>query len=418
MPGQYGVFKHKSLKTYDYWKIDRGMTFPDIDDPVYVKKEIRRLLTKSVEKRMISDVSLGAFLSGGIDSSVVVGLMSEVSDQPINTFSVAFNEKGSDESVYADLIAKRFNTRHTRFTLTSHDLLKELPNALKAMDTPTGDGVNTYILSKIIKSNGFSVAMSGIGGDELFAGYPSFKVYHKMRNDMSLNLTPFFLRYVVGLTCQCFTGSKGRRLAEMLKTKSFNIEYQYKFLRQVFSKIELQKILKDSYAFCNPIEQILINRKDTINTFPFLSQYSIAEFLGYTQNVLLKDADQMSMANSLEIREPFFDFNLIEFVLQIPDKIKYPEYPKRLLVEALSPMLPDQVVHRRKMGFTFPWERWLKHELKHFCMEHLDSLANREIFSKHGLQNLWNNFLQNKNGVKWSQIWLLVVLEAYINENV
>ena len=136
-----------------------------------------------------------------------------------------------------------------------------------------------------------------------------------------------------------------------------------------------------------------------------------------TQNILLKDADQMGMANALEIREPFLDFNLVEFVLQIPDKIKYPKYPKKLLVEALSPLLPDEIVYRPKMGFTFPWEKWLKNELKHFCEIHLNSLGNRELFLKSELKTLWENFLQNKNDIRWSQIWLLVVLEVYISEN-
>jgi asparagine synthase (glutamine-hydrolysing) len=338
MPGQYGIFKDKSLTIHDYWKIETVITFPNIDNPDYVKKEIRHLLTKSVERRMISDVDLGAFLSGGIDSSLIVGLMSEVSNQPINTFSVAFEEKEFDESPYVDLITKKFNTKHSKLTLTSDYLLDELPHALGAMDTPSGDGINTYILSKAIKSFGFTVAMSGVGGDELFAGYPNFKVFHKMKNDAVLNLTQHLLRYPIGLASHFFTGLKGRRLADMLKAKSFNIEHQYPFLRRAYSRAQVQKILINKDAIYNPIEQILMERKNAISKFPSLSQYSIAEFLGYTQNILLKDADQMGMANALEIREPFFDFNLVEFVLQIPDKIKYPKYPKKLLVEALSPL--------------------------------------------------------------------------------
>jgi asparagine synthase (glutamine-hydrolysing) len=417
MPGQYGVFKNGALSVHDYWQIEAAITFPDIDNPAHVKKEIRRLLTESVEKRMISDVSIGAFLSGGIDSSIIVGLMSEISNQPVNTFSVGFDEKEFDESGYVDLVAKRFNTRHTSITLNPNDLLSELPYALKAMDTPSGDAINTFILSKFVKSKGFSVAMSGVGGDELFAGYPNFKVFHKMKNARILNTTPYSVRYPIGLISHVFAGSKGKRLAEMLKAKNFNIENQYSFLRQVFSKAEVQRIISPKYAIRNPIEQILTDRKNAINQFPFLSQYSIAELLGYTQNILLKDADQMGMANSLEIREPFFDFRLIEFVLQIPDKLKYPRYPKKLLVEALSPILPGKIAFRPKMGFSFPWEKWLRQEPKDFCELHINSLANRELFSKERLKILWNDFLQHKNGVKWSQIWVLVVLEAYINEN-
>ena len=175
-PGQYGIFQNGTFSVADYWRIETSIDFPGINDSQQVKKQIRRLLTESVERRMISDVELGAFLSGGIDSSIIVAIMAQVTDSPVNTFSIIFDEKEFDESKYSSLIAKKFNTRHFPITLTSGDFLNELPTALAAMDTPSGDGINSFVVSKVTREAGFTVALSGTGGDELFAGRVGFLV--------------------------------------------------------------------------------------------------------------------------------------------------------------------------------------------------------------------------------------------------
>ena len=147
-----------------------------------------------------------------------------------------------------------------------------------------------------------------------------------------------------------------------------------------------------------------------------LSQFSIAELMDYTQNTLLKDTDQFSMAQSLEVREPFFDHDLIEYVLQIPDTLKYPNYPKQLLVESLGDLLPSEIVHRKKQGFTFPWNHWLKNELKIFCDSKIKSLAKRDFIKSNPTTQLWQSFLENK-GVRWAEVWTLVVLENWLKQN-
>ena len=417
MPGQYGIFKNDDLKLFEYWKLEDERSFKEINDPGIVKKTVRRLLTEAVERRMISDVELGAFLSGGIDSSAVVALMSEVSDQPINTFSVGFKEKAFDESQYSNLIAKKYHTNHTLVTLDPNDFLDELPNALKAMDTPSGDGINTYVVSKATKKAGFTVALSGIGGDELFAGYPHFKLFHKIQHNYLLKAAPGLLLQSAGSIARLFlSGSKGERLVAMTKIKDLNIENLYPLLKQVYSSKAVSRLLNvNSYPY-NRVQILLDKRKINVHKLPVLSQYSVADLLGYTQNVLLKDADQMSMAHSLEIREPFFDHKLIEYVLQIPDKIKYPVYAKSLLVEALGNLLPAEIVHRPKMGFNFPWEYWLKNELRDFAETHLKSLGLLEQFSAAEIDNLWKKFISGSKEVKWIHIWQLVVLSANLTE--
>ena len=139
--------------------------------------------------------------------------------------------------------------------------------------------------------------------------------------------------------------------------------------------------------------------------------------MGYTQHTLLKDTDQMSMAVSLEVREPFFDQDLVEFMLAVPDKLKQPDYPKKLLVGSLKPLIPDAVVFRKKQGFLFPWNIWLRTELRSFCETRLKNMMQRPWIHGQELWRRWQRFLAGDNDVRWSEIWLFVVLEYWLEKN-
>ncbi len=139
--------------------------------------------------------------------------------------------------------------------------------------------------------------------------------------------------------------------------------------------------------------------------------------MGYTQQTLLKDTDQMSMANSLEIREPYFDQDLVEFVMSIPDHFKVPVYPKSLLVESLKPLLPDEIVHRKKQGFVFPWKEWMKNELRSFCDTQVQNISQRDFIQGENLKNYWKRFLSGDPDIRWQEIWLFVVLEYWLAKN-
>jgi asparagine synthase (glutamine-hydrolysing) len=150
---------------------------------------------------------------------------------------------------------------------------------------------------------------------------------------------------------------------------------------------------------------------------PVLSRFSVAELKNYTQNVLLEDADQMSMANSIELRVPFLDKDLVEYVLGVPDKYKYPTTPKKLLVDSLYPLIPDEIVNRPKMGFSFPWELWMRNELKSFCEERIYRLSQRNLFNPDVIISMWKSFIAGNKNVQWFKIWLLVVLEHWLERN-
>ncbi|MCA0238540.1 MAG: asparagine synthase (glutamine-hydrolyzing) [Bacteroidetes bacterium] len=380
------------------------------------QRELRRLLRQAVERQLISDVPLGAFLSGGIDSSAVVAMMSEVSPERPLTFTVGFKEKQFDESPYAALIAKKFNTRHTVLTLEADDFLHELPNMVDALDTPTLDGINTYVVSKMTRKAGVTVALSGLGGDELFAGYATFKRYYEWKQHIFWKL-PGFLRRSAGFALQQLGQStRMRRLGEILSVPAFDIDWVYPQFRGIYDKRTVADMLGHAPA-PNPIFTFLHQHRAAIQRLPLLSQYSVAEMTGYTNHMLLKDTDQMSMASALEVRVPFFDNDLVDYVLSLPDSIKFPHTPKSLLVGALGDLLPSEIVHRPKMGFTLPWEQWLRGELHTFCQQRLDALCDRGLLDPTRIRQMWDQFNRQSHQVLASHIWMLVVLEHWLQKN-
>ena len=399
-----------------YWDITSKPSVDfDFNDQAGVKHQVRLLLRNAVERRLVSDVPLGAFLSGGIDSSAVVGLMAEAGATRPNTFTVGFEEKEFDESNYANVIAKKFNTNHNQVLLQPAVFLDELTNALNAMDTPSGDGVNTYVVSKAIKKSGLTVALSGVGGDELFAGYPFFKQYLQLKKYGAVWPAAKLLRWGAGLALG--NSNKALRMKQLLQAPTASIRYFYPEFRRIISPQLLASLTNWNKSQHTLLERQLTNLPGTLEQFPLLSQVSIAEYTGYTQHTLLKDTDQFSMAVSLEAREPFFDHDLIEFVLAIPDKLKYPIYPKSLLVDSLQGLLPDEIVHRKKQGFLFPWSVWMKKELRSFCESHLQRIAQRDFINGKNLLAYWQRFLNNDASVRWMEIWLFVILEYWLEKN-
>ncbi|HSZ87671.1 MAG TPA: asparagine synthase (glutamine-hydrolyzing) [Puia sp.] len=416
------IIKNKKIVKKKYWNVSQPLSDFDFADEKRVHEKVKSLMLQSVERRLVSDVPVGAFLSGGIDSSSIVGLMAEAGNGKPNTFNISFEEKDFDESYYADVVAKKFNTNHTRILLKPVTFLDELQNAVAALDSPSGDGINTYVVSKVIRGKGIKVALSGIGGDELFAGYPLFDQFLQLRKNAWLWKLPVNARNLLAnIFFKKQSANKQDRLMQLLNLNSPEIENVYPVSRQILSRkliASLTTLLQeDGNEFCTAVQRELINQKENIERLPLLSQVSVAEYLGYTQHTLLKDTDQMSMASSLEVREPFFDPDLVQFVLSVPDKCKKGNYPKKLLIESLKPLLPAEITERKKQGFLFPWELWLKNELYLFCEISINSISKRDFINGENLKKYWNNFLNGDKNTRWSEIWLFVVLENWMEKN-
>ena len=299
--------------------------------------------------------------------------------------------------------------------------LKSLPDALAAMDHPSGDGPNTFVVSQATKEAGITMALSGLGGDELFAGYDIFKQSYSLQDKKWLLSFPKFMRRWAASAMEIYRpGVSSAKIKEVICQDYFDLEYIYQFSRQLTLDKTVSSMLSSSGLPPNKVFELVANGvgygKEGFR-LPFLSRVSYAEFITYLQNVLLRDTDQMSMAHALEVRVPFLDHEFIELVMGVPDKYKYPSTPKKLLTDSLKGLLPKEIIDRPKMGFTFPWQVWLKNELRDFCEERIQQLAQRSYFNQKFILQRWNDFLQDKPGVTWSRIWYLVVLEDWLNTN-
>jgi asparagine synthase (glutamine-hydrolysing) len=417
MPGHSATICGESIAVEEYWAMN-SFAVPGDDKPYEtVCADVHELLLRAVERRLVSDVPFGAFLSGGIDSSIIVGLMSKVALGKVKTFTVTFDEQEFNEARFAKMVASKFNTEHNEIKLNATDFLKELPDALKAMDHPSGDGANSYIVSKATRQAGISMALSGLGGDELFAGYDIFRRSLSLEHKKWIATLPYFARAGAGKLLKTFKpGISSEKIAELLKLSSLDILQAYPLARQVMMDHGLESVLKKERLFPNAVKEILA-RLPKPRPGMSLSAVSLAEAGTYMQNTLLRDTDQMSMAVALEVRVPFLDHTVVEYVLALKDKYKYPSSPKKLLVDAAGVLLPNEIVNRPKMGFTLPWSHWLKNDLKAFCEEKMEALGARDAFDKEHMLDLWKAFLADDPRVKWSNIWYLVALEFWLNEH-
>ncbi len=205
LPGHYLTIENNEVKTQAYWQLEKNINYTSNGKSYEdICKDVRTLFYEAVERRLVADVPFGAFLSGGIDSSAIVGAMSKVSPQQVKTFSMVFNESEFSEASYARIVSEKFKTEHHEIKLSPQDFLQQLPEALHAMDHPSGDGPNTYIVSKVTKQAGITMALSGLGSDELFCGYDVFKRSYKLEQQWWLNFVPRLLRVSGRSSFNCF----------------------------------------------------------------------------------------------------------------------------------------------------------------------------------------------------------------------
>lgn len=409
--GTIATVKGGIMDSRKFWNLDRAKEKFSLTGPYdKVIKQTRELFFQAVEKRMISDVPLGAFLSGGIDSSAVVAAMSQVSQSPIHTFHISFGEGAFSEEKFAHQIAKKYKSDHHSITLTANNFLDELPEAMAAMDHPGLDGPNTYVVSKYAKKAGITVALSGMGGDEIFGGYPVFKYLKSLNKYRVVGKTPvFFRRAMVNLMKKRLPESQRMRLLQFAELKEWDLTHLYGIFRTVFTSEELRQ-------FGLHPQGIKGLELDQSNSQKIITEISVAECKTYLENVLLRDTDQMSMANSLEVRVPFLDKDLVEFVLSLPDDFKPLKPQKKLIIDAMGDLLPEEIWNRKKMGFTFPWKHWVNNELKEFCTQNIGFLQQNSIINASYLQQLLDS-LEAPENETWYKVWNATVLAHWIQQN-
>ena len=248
MPGHFIWMQKNDVQIKPYWQIEKSINYESAEKPYgEICKDVRNLFFAAVERRLVADVPFGAFLSGGIDSSAVVGAMSQVSSQQVKTFSVIFEESAFSEAKYANIIAKKFNTDHHEIKLSPNDFLRQLPEALQAMDHPSGDGPNTYIVSRATRNAGITMALSGLGSDEIFCGYDIFKRSYKLEKQWWLNMAPRLFRVPVGLLMKNFGKTvSSQKTGEIISKPLINFVSAYPLSRQVLLDEQVKKLLNRS----------------------------------------------------------------------------------------------------------------------------------------------------------------------------
>jgi asparagine synthase (glutamine-hydrolysing) len=417
LPGHYMRVTRKGAETVRWWKpvVDEKIVPDSYKD---ICSTVKELFSAAVERRLVADVPFGAFLSGGIDSSAVTAVMSQVSGSRIKTFNITFDSSEFSEAVYARQVAEKYNTEHHEIVLTPEHFLEQLPAALNAMDHPSGDGPNTYVVSEATKNAGITMALSGLGGDELFAGYDIFKRAWDLNEKKWIATIPKFARNAGGRLLRSIKpGVASDKIADVLASDSLDFEAVYPKSREVYNADVTSRLTGNSSHWQFPSLETVYGLHGFNPNTHFLSEVSLAEITTYMQNTLLRDTDQMSMAHALEVRVPFLDYELVNFVLNVQDEWKYPSSPKKLLVDSMSDLLPKEIVNRPKMGFTFPWKEWMKKDLRVFCEAQLQYLGTTGILVNAELIQLWERFLQDDRSVTWSRIWHLVVLGHWMKKN-
>lgn len=369
------------------------------------KEEIAESLRDTVKAHCIADVEVGAFLSGGIDSTAIVSLMKQTGYHKIKTISITFPGNKLDESYFAKIAADKFKTDHHEYPLTEVEVLNDFDRIIDAMDQPTIDGINTYFVSKAAKDFGLKVVMSGLGGDELFGGYSSFLQIPKYRKIKDIPFSkslmklsiPLVKNYLPGKVCEYFS-------APDLPNA------EYKLMRGLFSRAELKELGLD-FDLEHPFDEHYSAKLQKQKVLSSKQLISCLESTLYMQNQLLRDSDIFSMQHALELRVPFVDHKLYETALPYLEDGFNKSWPKKMLCEGTG-NIPDDIMFRKKMGFTFPFGEWIQHgELNKRFKELYDDDSRHNMFDKKGFAKLTREFEEGK--VHWSRLWALGIITSF-----
>lgn len=427
LPGQFMVHSAKSRETTrsTYWQPARAACADVPRSRREVVAKTREILADSVTGHLVSDVPVGLFLSGGIDSSAIVALANSRPDGALQSFSVDFAEERYSEQKYSDRVATRYCRRHTRIRIAEQDLVGFLPEALEAMDQPTIDGINVYAISRAVRQAGIKVVLSGQGGDEIFGGYPAFRHVPKILAVQSvLRHFPRALRSSAATLADVLLRQRwiGSKIAQLIRSDP-DMLTTYLTYRQVFNPPSRERLLhrRDTSGTVNGVPaEIAEEMNAQMRGLDPFDCVSLLEMRLFMANTLLRDGDFMSMSHGLEIRVPLLDHRIAEFVFGTPSSMKSPRgVSKRLLVEAVSDLLPREILHRRKMGFMFPWNLWLRQRLRPRIQQTLDEFPEDNGLGLHmaGCRAVWEKFLHGERGVTWPRVWAIYVLLSWYRRN-
>jgi asparagine synthase (glutamine-hydrolysing) len=359
------------------------------------KIKLRELLENATKLHMVADVEVGCFLSAGVDSTAVLGLMQSQIDKPIHAFSLGFENmpEASNETLIAERTAKRFGAKFTRKIVTENEIVDSFDDFVYSLDQPTIDGFNTYLISKEA-SKYVKVVLTGLGGDELFGGYPHFK---SIIDDRSRPKKHYDI--ILSKLYQYFPN----RFTKSSRSRAENLSVSLSMYRSYFNINEITKILK-----------INNNNKYLDQNFDKNLSLSYLEVNNYLVNTLLRDSDVIGMWNSLELRPILLDQDVVDYALSIPDNFKIQGNKlKSIFIDSVSDLLPDEVVNRKKTGFELPIVNWMNGILNNRIHELWTTNSANNLFNKKFLNKIKKKTIQKKLVQK---DWILVVLISWLEK--
>ena len=426
-PGHSLTWEGGVLRQSFYWDLvdeDEPASAARASESVSVATEkgaaerLQPILEEAVRLQLVSDVPVGVFLSGGIDSSALVSILSR-SGVTASTFSIVFREADFSEAQHSRAIAAKFHTDHHEIKVSQTDVLAAIPDALGAMDLPTMDGINTFFVSRETRRAGVKVALSGLGGDEVFAGYSSFRTVPRMERFAQFwKQVPRVVRapFASAFAALSPTSDQNRKLASLAGDNG-RLLHPYFLSRMLFTPRQRDLLFRNQDASTN--ETATASQRDRVQRSLLLDPVNRVSYLEsrcYMLNTLLRDADFMSMSQGLEVRVPLIDHQLAKAVLALPGEWKLNGTPKKLLVGALAGSLPDEIVHRPKRGFTLPFEHWMRQELRSEIEPVLSKKRITEgplggLLDGNQVEQSWKSFLGG--ATSWSRPWSLYVLQRW-----
>jgi asparagine synthase (glutamine-hydrolysing) len=387
-------------------------------------ERVRTLLEDAVASHLVADVPVGVFLSSGLDSTAIAALASR-SQRGIHTFTVAFPDVEFSEAEKARRTAARLGTEHSELTLSEHEMVARLEEAVAAFDQPSADGMNTYFVSWAARQIGLKVALSGLGSDEIFGGYASFDATSTATRMAALGRwvpKPLGAPLAAALTAAGGAAASPdalRKACAAFLDPSL-LPHPYFFTRLLFTpRIVASTMKRDSSALGGRLwQRSLSDAAAEVGTADGFTRVSWLELRSYLVNILLHDTDVMSMRHSLEVRVPFLDSPLVEYMLSLPESAKRDgSRPKSLLVAALADLLPEEIVAQKKRTFTFPWENWLRGPLGKRVAAGLAewSSALEPHLGRDFAWAIWQDFKRGRTS--WSRPWSLYVLNEWAKRN-
>ena len=421
-PGSFLRIMPDGVEEHSYYSIPNRRTSPIDDDYETAKKRLRELLSASVQRRLIADVPLGCFLSGGIDSSIITGLASQFTSK-LNTFSVGFSDnKYFDETDYAEIIAKRFGTNHTSFKISSKDLLDNISHTLDYLDEPFADSsaLAVDILSKLTRTK-VTVALSGDGADELFSGYNKHSAHLRVMNAGLKEKTVAAFAPV----WKIMPKSRNSKIANTFRqldrfASGYNLSDSERYWRwaSIGDDAYTDRLLK-----CKVDGTVFVERKSQCigKDFSDMNDVLYADMHLVLQGDMLTKVDMMSMANSLEVRVPFLDHTVVDYVSCLPSSYKIDSQSrKKILREAFADFFPQELLNRRKHGFEVPLLKWFNNELYNLIENDLLSekfVEGQGLFNYNEVLELKNRLRSNNVGDAAAKVWALIVFQWWWKRN-